>query len=392
MIGLAILELNKKDENSIVNGLSLLKKSYELCKTNPATLNYLANYFFGKKDYTKAKALASSAYQNSELDDVKAESAYILGKVCHMENRLDDAFHYYYQSTQLKRDFLLPLFGLGQMHIKKNEFDEAIKCFETILEKEPENYECLKVLGSLLSRKSKHLTKAIDCFKKVTSSYPEDIEAWLEYATILEQSEPEEALRAYKEAIRQLSDNNNMTIPLEVLNNIAVLQLKCGHFCEAIESFQGALKECEAASNPDDSYFKNSLQTIKFNLARVYEEQNNYEAAEQLHRDILKNNPKYIDSYLRIGIIFIKKGLYNEATDLFKDAIGVDEQCKDAWGLLAQSQMETKAITSCRKTLERILTKNDKHDLFALLSLGNIYYQIARHEVDNPKLVFLSLN
>jgi tetratricopeptide (TPR) repeat protein len=91
--------------------------------------------------------------------------------------------------------------------------------------------------------------------------------------------------------------------------------------------------------------------------------------------------------YLRLGMIAMEKGHASEAADLYKDAIGLDERCKEAWGLLALQQSVAKALHPSRKTFERILSKIDKHDIYSLLALGNIYLQIARHELKGSKSV-----
>lgn len=49
LIGLAILELNSKTQDSIKNGVQLLSKAYTIDSTNPMILNHLANHFFYKK-------------------------------------------------------------------------------------------------------------------------------------------------------------------------------------------------------------------------------------------------------------------------------------------------------------------------------------------------------
>ena len=48
-VGLAILELNCKTQESIKNGVQLLSKAYSIDSTNPMVLNHLANHFFYKK-------------------------------------------------------------------------------------------------------------------------------------------------------------------------------------------------------------------------------------------------------------------------------------------------------------------------------------------------------
>ena len=49
LVGLALLELNQQDPDSIRNGVQLLSKAYTIDATNPMVLNHLANHFFFKK-------------------------------------------------------------------------------------------------------------------------------------------------------------------------------------------------------------------------------------------------------------------------------------------------------------------------------------------------------
>lgn len=90
-------------------------------------------------------------------------------------------------------------------------FWQAIQQFEKVLKSQPTNYETMKILGSLYSnsssqeRRDKAKVKNWQKFdrislnvcsfieqellKKIVDQYPEDIEAWIEYAQILEQSD-----------------------------------------------------------------------------------------------------------------------------------------------------------------------------------------------------------
>ena len=49
LVGLAILELNLQESDSIRNGVQLLSRAYTVDSTNPMVLNHLANHFFFKK-------------------------------------------------------------------------------------------------------------------------------------------------------------------------------------------------------------------------------------------------------------------------------------------------------------------------------------------------------
>lgn len=49
LVGLAVLELNSKEADSIKNGVQLLSRAYTIDPSNPMVLNHLANHFFFKK-------------------------------------------------------------------------------------------------------------------------------------------------------------------------------------------------------------------------------------------------------------------------------------------------------------------------------------------------------
>ena len=49
LVGLAVLELNNQQHDSIKKGVELLSKAYTIDSTNPMVLNHLANHFFFKK-------------------------------------------------------------------------------------------------------------------------------------------------------------------------------------------------------------------------------------------------------------------------------------------------------------------------------------------------------
>ena len=53
---------------------------------------------------------------------MRAESCYQLARAFHVQEDYDQAFQYYYQSTQFALpNFVLPFFGLGQMYIYRGD-------------------------------------------------------------------------------------------------------------------------------------------------------------------------------------------------------------------------------------------------------------------------------
>lgn len=61
---------------------------------------------------------------------------------------------------------------------------------------------------------------------KVTEHFPEDVEAWVELAQILEQSDLQGSLSAYAKAMDLMGNSVNNYIPPEIFNNVAALNYR----------------------------------------------------------------------------------------------------------------------------------------------------------------------
>ena len=60
----------------------------------------------------------------------------------------------------------------------------------------------------------------------MVEQYPDDIEAWIELAQILEQSDLNASLNAYTQATKLLQENVGSNVPPEILNNLAALHFR----------------------------------------------------------------------------------------------------------------------------------------------------------------------
>ncbi len=259
LVGTAIIELNNKTSESTKLGVELLSKAYSIDPTNPIVLNHLANHFFYKKDYQKVQQLAMHAFHNTENESIRAETCYQLARSYHAQGDLDQAFQYYYQATQFNSlNFILPYFGLGQMYIYKSDLENAAVCFEKVLKASPNNYEAMKILGSLYADSKEPAKKEIakQNFKKVTEQCPDDIEAWIELAQILEATDIQGALTAYGIATKILKEKVQEEIPPEILNNVASLHYRLGNYDECSRYYSVALQSANNEILHDKVYYR----------------------------------------------------------------------------------------------------------------------------------------
>jgi RNA polymerase-associated protein CTR9 len=83
---------------------------------------------------------------------------------------------------------------------------------------------------------------------------------------------------------------------------------------------------------------------------------------------------------LRLGSLAQNAGNLQEASDLFKDALGIDAENADAWIMLGNLDLEKRAHRAARGSFERVLKKIDQRDVYSLIALGNERLVQARNE------------
>ncbi|CAB3985096.1 RNA polymerase-associated CTR9 homolog [Paramuricea clavata] len=379
MVGLAIIELSSKKPDAIKTGVQLLSKAYSIDNSNPMVLNHLSNHFFFKKDYTKVQHLALHAFHGTEVEAMQAESCYQMARAFHVQNDYDQAFQYYYQATQFASPgFILPYFGLGQMYIARGDTNNAAVCFEKVLKAMPGNYETMKILGSLYSNSEDMEKKetAKSHLKKVTEQYPDDVEAWIELAGILEQTDVQAALSAYGTASRLLKEKVGADVPPEILNNVGALHSRLGNLNEAKKFYEASLNRAQTEGEHDESYYNAISVTTNYNLARLYEATSEFDLADKLYKNILREHPNYVDCYLRLGCMARDRGQIYEASDWYKEALQINQDHPDAWSLIGNLHLAKQEWGPGQKKFERILKQpSTANDSYSLLALGNVWLQ-----------------
>ncbi|KAL5109065.1 hypothetical protein TcWFU_006317 [Taenia crassiceps] len=433
LVGLAILDLNEKTQESIKQGVQKLSKAYNLDPTNPMVLNHLADHFFYKKEYDKVHQLAMHAFHNTENEAMRAESCYQMARALHVEGNYDKAFQYYYLATQFASpNFLLPFYGLGQMYLHRNDLEHAAIAFEKVLKAYPNNYETLKILGSLYAQSNKldKRAQAKQLFKQVTESQPDDVEAWIEYAQLLE-NDTSGALSAYLNALNIL-ENVQLEVSPEILNNIGVLYFMKNEHIKA-DSFlnraydrirEEQLQEegaggidgggrashlqypaplmstttanailelhrriattsgdaVSASAGGNDNYYHDLAVTVRYNQARLHEAMNRPDLAEAAYKSILLQHPTYVDCYVRLGCIARDRGQLRDASLWFREVLEVNPDHPDAWSLLGQMHLSRGEVEAAQRKFERIIRQPKyRADAYCRITLGNVWLRSLHH-------------
>jgi len=256
-------------------------------------------------------------------------------------------------------------------------------------------------LGSIYSRSPGTKTKALEYFDKATNIIHErntlsmqDPLMFTEMAQLLEQTDIAKTSKAYMFALgictQKVDRGETVEYMPELLNNIAAINHMDGRLEQAEGSYSKALDMCVSKLQEDDADMATeaTITTIRYNLARLYEERNEIERAEEVYKDITQKYHGYADAHLRLGVIEQSRGNFDQAAELYKDVFGmIDNKNVDAWTLMGMLQQKQNQIRNSRKTLERIVKEINRHDVYALLALGNNHLGIAREEKDNMAMV-----
>ena len=217
---------------------------------------------------------------------------------------------------------------IGLIHMELEQFDEAIKVFGSMLEKDPAAYPIRLYLGIAFEEKGQ-LDAAYAEFSKIPRDSSSYIDAIGHSAFILkEQNKPDQAVEALRAAI---SDNPRQ---LELYMNLSSL--------------------FESLDRDDDG------------LSLLFEAEKQFESDPRLH--------------FRIGVLYDKLGKRPESIERMKKVISLNPKDAQALNFLGYTYAEMginleEALTYLNKAVE--LRPNDG---FILDSLGWVYFKLKRYD------------
>ncbi|ESW10664.1 hypothetical protein PHAVU_009G228100 [Phaseolus vulgaris] len=418
LVALAIMDLRTNEAIGIRKGMVKMQRAFEIYPYCAMALNYLANHFFFTGQHFLVEQLTETALAVTNHGPTKSHSYYNLARSYHSKGDYDKAGVYYMASVKevnKPHEFVFPYYGLGQVQVKLGDFKSALSNFEKVLEVYPDNCETLKALAHIYVQLGQ-TDKGQDFIRRATKIDPRDAQAFLELGELLILSDTGAALDAFKTA-RTLFKKGGQEVPIELLNNVGVLQFERGEFELAQQTFKEALgdgiwqsfineeKKSSVDAATSTLQFKDmqlfhdfesnghhvevplDKVTVLFNLARLLEQLNESGTASILYRLILFKYPDYIDAYLRLAAIAKDRNNILLSIELVNDALKVNDKCPNALSMLGELELKNDDWVKAKETLRAASDATEGKDSYATLSLGNWnYFAAVRNEKRNPKL------
>ena len=451
-----------------------------------------------KKDYDRVVALAKGAYYSTAVEDIQAESLFLLARVHHVKDDIENAHKFYEGACKLAPDLSPARFGLAQTLIAQEEYEQAAAHLQLVLGTSSTATDALAALGLLEVKSGKKTQEGLAHLRKAVDLDPLNPNLVLLEALALQQHESNYAksLERYKKAI-QLMERQGKKVGTEIFTNIGVLCHETKRFDESLEMYLRALDAADqdeatkvaklqnvgfeggeirhadnsmffdyvdsqvsidqpeesehgttmlkitASSGQDanslpiragdhirlkdsfetkvdeimtmngglaikiqDAFLANSIDTqnsdmpsseikglqvfvkrennrlddpkaisIAFNIARLHETVGRTLAAIELHKSIVKRNPAYVNSYLRLACIAIDCGALKECAGWLKIAANTAPGNPEVLTLIGNLHLSLCDWAPAQQVFDGLLAKKVPNvQAYSMLSLGNIYF------------------
>ncbi|GEM_PF-2262578 len=327
-----MLALGKEEE-----ALRYLEAAFDIDPADIDVVSVLTELLEGKGNWQRLVEIMTEVVGIYPEDiDFRNKLAEALENTGQLDKAISQWRWLWEKTSQLKY-----LVRLGKAYLKGAKFDEALECFNQVLEREPNNLEVLAEMGKMELHRG-NITKAKEYFKKVLDLDPTNTVAMYELAKIYKTiGMIDEAV----EILERLRGKVSGSDKVDVLKELANLYRLNGKYDEAV----AVLREL-AEEHPEEEIlfllgktylemeeYDKALEYLQkvtslnmranylFELGRAYYHLKKYDEAAEVLLQVLAVDPDYYDVYALLGKVYEAKGNMEEAERIYEKALKVDE-------------------------------------------------------------------
>ncbi|KIK69347.1 hypothetical protein GYMLUDRAFT_214453 [Collybiopsis luxurians FD-317 M1] len=389
----------------MLNGTKMIEKAFKANQKNASAANALCEIFIQKGTFKRALKLAERTMQFADTLTVLTEGYVRAGRVSHAEGNIIAATRYYNLATEGQPKHVLAAIGLAQMQMQNDELGGAINTLDSLLQapNPQKSLEASVMLASLRasprpgissSEMAQERTRARDLFDRVSKSLEiedvkanghgpskasriisEDMNMHLEISRLWQEEDLARTTKALQEAL-QISQAAGKIEP-RLLNNLGALHHLESKLTEAQDFYEAALTGSVGAENAD------TISTsILYNLARVYEDQEEEDKAKDAYEKLLSRHPEYVDAKIRQAQLLHNINRNTEAHDLIKESLASQNNNLNLRAFYTYFLVQTNLTKNAKEFVFTTLKDFDKHDIYSLCAAAWIHYHQARESRD----------
>lgn len=271
---------------------------------------------------------------------------------------------------------------MGDICIKNDAPEVALDSYRKVISANPYNRDILVKIATVIQTYFKeNIDEAVECYNRLLEIEPENPQIYYELGHIyLDKNEMMNSANAFKLALKL--DKKNAFIH----NSLAYSLLQLGLTDEAIEHYKEAIN-----LNPDNEWTAIVAQA----LGTIYLEiKNNPEAAIAMYQTALVLYPDSADIYISIGDAFLKSGDNDLAIKYYCDAIKVDENSFEGYSKCAMALWNKEYLEEAIIAYNKALKINPDSEIvynnlgvIYLDGIGNVEYALEcfenAYDIDN---------
>ncbi|KAK9474719.1 uncharacterized protein V1510DRAFT_411788 [Dipodascopsis tothii] len=381
------------------SALQYTQKAYKKTQKLALAGVTLASYLFSKKNMAATIKLCEKVIQYSDVDAITSDGYFWMARAYHHMENYEKAMSLYHKARAAKVDNVLAKIGIGQLQIQNDDFTQAKLTFERVIQEHPKCAEAMLILGSLYAedyvkrstREDRSLDKTkskalLEKYVKLVENRPgmasHEINARLILCRLYEDDNVDMAASSLQQTI-ELQKQAAIPVEYQILNNIGVFCYQKGDFEKARQYFQNSLEALYATDSGTES---DGMVTITYNLGRLEEETGDIEEAKKVYDSIESRFPGYMDVKIRDCYLDLKErapdGVKKLQALINNESFGsnLEVRALHGWYLHQQKRTVAKNINEDPEQIhyKHSLQRYDKHDVYSLIAIGNIFLAAAR--------------
>ena len=346
-LGRALRNLNRYNEAS-----EALKKSVAINPTMAFVWSDLGECLI-RLDLWDSHGEAQAALEKAvSLDSANLEALQELGNVCVRKNRLNDAIKYYRKFTDIDPKRVETWQKLGDVLKTKGLLDEAENAFRKAVEVSPESYDAFKNLGQLLRENNKP-EDAIIMLQKALKMEKRQDDAYIDAILFHELGQAYTATNQFDKAIESLLKS------LKIHKNgawtwcdLGIAYARNNKPDDAIKAFA----EFEKITASDAGDVTGTRDLCWSMVVSELEKEQNKESSYLLCKRAIEIKSANDKIWYLYGKSLSYKGLDREAVSAYQKSLEASQKESNAWcGLgfsLFMTDQPEKALQALRKAVE----------------------------------------
>ena len=324
---------------------------------------YLANCYNNLGDVISAK----NAYV--KVIDLREEYVEAYKSLCILllkMNFTSDAILYAKKAQKYAADDYIFDFIIGTAYMKNKDFINSINPLEDALKKEDKNIGIYNSLGTAYMAVERS-DDAIKCYQTVIDLFPESPVAYFNMGSAYQiKDDHQKACEYLKKAVDLDEEDENFK------NAYAISLVKTEQFEEAIKIYKKLLVQ-----HPEKD-------TYKYNLVTCYEAINDLQTAITMLENIVYLNPKFILPAQKLANLYIKTDQLQKAKQIFDKILiknNPSAEVMHQYAILSSSLCDT---DTAEKILKKVIRMNPNlaraHKDLAVIYLNKRLFDYAEEE------------